>query len=306
VTGVLTGFAIIATIIAVGYVVGRVNLLGPDARQVIARLVFFVLAPSLLFTILADAEVSQLFSPLMVVSLVAASVTFALYILVARLLWHRDASDAVIGALSAGYVNANNIGIPVAVYVLGDAAYSAPVILVQLLLFAPLGLAVLDIQQQGRASVGRLVSQPLRNPIIIGSAAGLVVTLTGVSVPGAVMEPFRIIGAAAVPLMLIAYGISLHGQKVLEAGAGRRDAVLASALKLAVMPTVAWLCGRFVFGLTGHDLFVVVALAALPTAQNVFNYAQRYRRGETLARDAIFVTTLGAVPVLVLVAALLR
>lgn len=305
-TGVLTGFAIIAAIIAVGYVVGRVNLLGPDARQVIARLVFFVLAPSLLFTILADAEVSQLFSPLMVVSLVAASLTFALYITVARLLWHRDASDAVIGALSAGYVNANNIGIPVAVYVLGDAAYSAPVILVQLLLFAPLGLAVLDVQQQGRASVGRLVSQPLRNPIIIGSAAGLVVTLTGITVPDAVMEPFRIIGAAAVPLMLIAYGISLHGQKVLEPGEGRRDAVFASVLKLAVMPAVAWLCGRFVFGLTGHDLFVVVALAALPTAQNVFNYAQRYRRGETLARDAIFVTTVGAVPVLVLVAALLR
>ncbi|SDC26549.1 hypothetical protein SAMN05216410_1513 [Sanguibacter gelidistatuariae] len=305
-TGVLTGFAIIAAIIAVGYVVGRVNLLGPDARQVIARLVFFVLAPSLLFTILADAEVAQLFSPLMVVSLIAASVTFAVYIAVARVAWHRDASDAVIGALSAGYVNANNIGIPVAVYVLGDAAYSAPVILVQLLLFAPLGLAVLDVQQQGRASVGRLISQPLRNPIIIGSALGLVVTLTGLQVPDSVMEPFRIIGAAAVPLMLITYGMSLHGQKILEPGVERRDAVLASALKLLVMPAVAWLCGRFVFGLTGHDLFVVVALAALPTAQNVFNYAQRYRRGETLARDAIFVTTIGAVPVLIVVAALLR
>lgn len=305
-TGVLTGFAIIAAIIAAGYVVGRVNLLGPDARQVIARLVFFVLAPSLLFTILADAEVSQLFSPLMVVSLIAASVTFAVYIVIAKVLWRRDASDAVIGALSAGYVNANNIGIPVAVYVLGDAAYSAPVILVQLLLFAPLGLAVLDVQQQGRASVGRLISQPLRNPIIIGSALGLVVTLTGVAVPDAVMEPFRIVGAAAVPLMLLAYGISLHGQKVLEPGEGRRDAVVASALKLLVMPAVAWVCGRFVFGLEGHDLFVVVALAALPTAQNVFNYAQRYRRGETLARDTIFVTTIGAVPVLVVVAALLR
>lgn len=154
--------------------------------------------------------------------------------------------------------------------------------------------------------MGRLVTQPLQNPIIIGSALGLAVTLTGLQVPAAVMEPFRIIGAAAVPLMLIAYAISLHGQKVLEPGDGRRDAALTSALKLVVMPAVAWLCGRFVFGLTGHDLFVVVALAAPPTAQNVFNYAQRYRRGETLARDTIFVTTIGAVPVLVVVAALLQ
>lgn len=216
--GVLTGFAIIAAIIAVGYVVGRIGLLGPDARPILARLVFFVLAPSLLFTILADAEVGQLFSPLLVVSLLAAATSFAVYGLVARLLWHRGVAETVIGALSAGYVNGNNIGIPVAVYVLGDPAYVAPVILVQLLLFAPLGLAVLDAAQQGRVSVGRLATGPLRNPIIIGSALGLLVALLDVTPPEAFMEPFRIIGGAAVPLMLLSYGISLHGQKVLEQG----------------------------------------------------------------------------------------
>lgn len=304
--GVLTGFGIIAAIIAVGYVVGRVDLLGPDGRQVLARLVFFVLAPSLLFTILADAEVGQLFSPLMVVSLTAALVSFAAYAIVARVLWRRPTAETVIGAMSAGYVNANNIGLPVAVYVLGDPAYVAPVILVQLLVFAPLGLAVLDAQQQGRVSLGRVVTGPVRNPIIIGSAAGLVVALLDVTPPAALMEPFRIIGAAAVPLMLLAYGISLNGQKVLEAGSARRDVVLASALKLVGMPAGAWLLGSLVFGLEGHDLFVVVALAALPTAQNIFNYAQRYRRGETLARDAIFVTMIGSLPVLLGVAAVLH
>lgn len=304
--GVLTGFAIIAAIIAVGYVVGRIGLLGPDARPILARLVFFVLAPSLLFTILADAEVGQLFSPLLVVSLLAAATSFAVYGLVARLLWHRGVAETVIGALSAGYVNGNNIGIPVAVYVLGDPAYVAPVILVQLLLFAPLGLAVLDAAQQGRVSVGRLATGPLRNPIIIGSALGLLVALLDVTPPEAFMEPFRIIGGAAVPLMLLSYGISLHGQKVLEQGSDRRDAVLASAVKLLLMPAVAWTAGVLLFDLDHQELFVVVALAALPTAQNVFNYAQRYRRGETLARDAIFVTTIGSLPVLLGVAAVLR
>lgn len=304
--GVLTGFAIITAIIAVGYVVGRVGLLGDDGRPVLARLVFFVLAPCLLFTILADAEVEQLFSPLLVVSLLAAAVSFAVYGLVARFLWHRGVAETVIGALSAGYVNGNNIGIPVAVYVLGDPAYVAPVILVQLLLFAPLGLAVLDAAEQGRVSVVRLATGPVRNPIIIGSALGLLVAVLDVTPPAAFMEPFRIIGGAAVPLMLLSYGISLHGQRVLERGSGRREAMLASALKLLLMPAVAWLTGALLFDLDHQELFVVVALAALPTAQNVFNYAQRYRRGETLARDAIFVTTAGSLPVLLLVAAVLR
>ena len=33
-----------------------------------------------------------------------------------------------------------------------------------------------------------------------------------------------------------------------------------------------------------------MVLASLPTAQNVFNYAQRYDVGETIARDTIFLT----------------
>lgn len=71
------------------------------------------------------------------------------------------------------------------------------------------------------------------------------------------------------------------------------------------MPALALLVGT-VLGLHGHDLFVVVTLAALPTAQNVFNYAQRYDAAEVLARDTIAVTTLGALPVLMVVAATLH
>lgn len=306
VTGVLIGFTIIAAIIGVGYVIGRVDLLGPHAQPIIARLVFFVLSPCLLFTVLADATVSQLFSPLLAVSLVAAVVSFVLFGVVALALWRRSLPEAIIGSLAAGYVNANNIGLPVAVYVLGDPAYSAPVILLQLLLFAPVALAVLDAKTGGRASLGQVLSQPFRNPIIIGSALGLALTLTNIELPDAAMEPFRIVGGAAVPLMLISYGMSLNGQKILQAGSGRRDVLLASGLKLAVMPGVAALVGHLGFGLTGQELFAVVALAALPTAQNVFNYAQRYERGVILARDTILITTVGSLPVLMVVAAVLH
>jgi predicted permease len=72
------------------------------------------------------------------------------------------------------------------------------------------------------------------------------------------------------------------------------------------MPVVAWAVGHFAFGLTGTALFGVVLLAALPTAQNVFNYAQRYDRGVALARDTVLITTIGAIPVLVIAAALLK
>ncbi|WP_157157523.1 MULTISPECIES: AEC family transporter [unclassified Diaminobutyricimonas] len=305
-SGVITGFVVIGAIILVGYLTGRSGVLGDHAQPVIARTVFYVLSPFLLFTVLADADVDRLFSPLLVVSLGAALAATALFAVVAVLIWKRPAPEATIGAVSAGYVNANNIGIPVSLYVLGDAAYSAPVVLLQLLIFTPIILAILDIRTGGRASLGRILLQPVRNPIIIGSALGLVVSLTGVELPTMVMEPIRLIGGAAVPVMLISYGMSLHGQRILQVGSGRRDVLLASFIKLALMPVFAWLLGQFVFGLSGQELFAVVVLAALPTAQNVFNYAQRYDRGVIIARDTVFITTLGSVAVLLLWTALLH
>jgi predicted permease len=164
---------------------------------------------------------------------------------------------------------------------------------------------VLDITTSGKASIGRILLQPVRNPLIIASALGVIVAVTGVKLPQPVLEPFSLIGAAAVPVVLLSFGMSLHGQRILGAGSNRRDVVVATAIKLLVMPVVAWAAGEFIFGLQGKALFVVVALAALPTAQNVLNYAQRYDRGEILARDTVLITTIGSIPVLVVAAALL-
>lgn len=305
-SGVVTGFSIIAAIVFVGYVVGRSGLLGDHADYVISRLVFYVLSPFLLVTVLAEAEVERLFSPLIVISALAAVVTGGLFALVALLLWRRRVPEATVGAMAAGYVNSNNIGIPVAVYVLGDATYAAPVVLMQLLVLTPALLMVLDTSTGGRTSLRRALLQPLRNPIIIGSALGFVISVSGITVPGPVMEPFQLIGAAAVPVILINYGMSLSGSRLLQPGTGRRDVLLASGLKLVVMPVVAWLLGRFAFGLDGMELFAVVTLAALPTAQNIFNYAQLYGRGVIVARDTILITTVGSAGVLVAVSALLH
>ena len=303
--GVFAGFAVIAAVIAAGYLVGRLRLLGEHAPFVLSRLVFFVLTPCLLFSLLADADPAVLFSSRLAVSALAAITCFVLFTVVALLVFRRGVADTVIGALGSGYVNANNIGIPVAAYVLGDATYSAPVVLVQLLVFAPIALAILDAATSGRVSVGRVLLQTIRNPLIIASALGTLIAVTGVELPELVFEPFRLIGAAAVPVVLIGFGMSLSRSRILEAGSGRRDVILASTLKLIVMPFAAFVLARFVFGMTGHELFAIVVLAALPSAQNVFNYAERYDRGVVVARDTVFITTVLCVPVLLVVALLL-
>lgn len=303
--GVLIGFAIIAFVVAVGYALGRSDLLGPHAGPVLSRLSFFVLSPALLFTVLAEADVDALFSNLLPTAAAVAALNLGVFAFIALLAWRRAVPEATIGALGSAYANAANMGLPLSAYVLGDPATSAPIILLQLIVITPISLTILDLSTSGKLSVGRVLLQPVRNPLIIASALGFLIALTGFPIPDEVLRPFELIGGAAVPVILIAFGMSLHGTRVLAPGEFRKDAILASALKLALMPLAAWLLGRFVFGLDGHALFAAVALAALPTGQNVFNYAQRYGRAEVLARDVVLITTAGSFPVMLVAAALL-
>lgn len=295
--GALSGFAVVGFAILVGYIVGRTGLLGPDGRQVLSKLAFFVCSPLLLFTILGSADVATLFTDLLPVSVIASASVFIVFIVFA-LVRKQPVGTAIIGALGSGYVNANNIGIPIATFMLGGAAYSAPVILLQLIFWAPIALLCLDAWKSGTFNVVKTVTRTFKNPIILGSLLGLLVALFHVPLPQLVWEATGLVGHAAVPLLLLAFGISLHGTKILEDPANRVSIAVASILKLIAMPVIAWATATFVFHLDAHAIYAVTVLAALPTAQNVFNYATEYGTSQYVARDVIFISTFGAIPVL--------
>lgn len=80
----------------------------------------------------------------------------------------------------------------------------------------------------------------------------------------------------------------------------------ATVLKSFVHPVLAWLLGKFVFGLDDAMVLVVVVTAALPAAQNIYNYAANYHVGESLARESILLTTILSVPVILVVTLLLH
>ncbi|MET1035617.1 MAG: AEC family transporter [Arthrobacter sp.] len=305
--GVLSGFAVVWTVIAVGYAVGRTGVLGPHARYVLNRLTFFVASPALLFTTLAGSDPAAVLGPMLGVAATSAVTVAVLYVLITRWWLRRGRGELLVGAMSASTVNSANLGLPIAAYVLGDISHAAPVILFQLALFSPVFLALLDATTtRHRTTPVAMLVQTARNPMIVGSMLGLAFAVFGWSLPQQLADPVELIAGASIPAMLIAFGISLVGSKPLDRAAGRRsDVLVGSALKLFVQPVLAWAIGVWVFGLGGADLFAVVVMAALPTAQNVFVTASRYDAGVVVAKDTVLVTTIVAVPAMMLVPLLL-
>lgn len=302
---VLEGFTVIGVIIAVGVAVGRAGVLGDHARPVLQRLAFHIATPALLFVTLARADLRQVFSPALAVTALSSLSIGATAFALARRVWKRSSGQAVIGAWASSYVNAGNLGLPMASYVLGNTTAMASVILFQLTVLAPLGLVILDATGEATTSPRRVVLRTLTNPVIIAGVAGLAVALLHVHVPAPLFNPVSLLANMSVPALLLTFGLSLsEGAPIPDADA-RAELATIVVLKLLAQPVLAAVIAVILFHATGIELLTVTLIAALPTAQNIFTFASRYGHGETLARDAALATTILSIPTIITIAAIL-
>lgn len=312
--GVLQGFAVILGAILAGYIAVRTRVITSEQRRVLNDMSFYIASPALLFTVLLQADLAVVLSPVMLAAVLAALIAAGTFVLASRLWFKRDLASTALGASASGHVNANNLGLPVAVYILGDAAYIAPLILVQVLFFTPAVLAVLETTRHpGRETKAQggyfrivltAIGRATRNPMVVATALGFLCALFEVPVHDIVLAPLDLIGAAAIPMILMAFGASLSGQRALLPGSDRTPVIVATGIKLFLMPAVAWGLS-LAFGLSAHETFAATTIAALPTAQNVFNFAEAYRRAEIQVRDTVLITTFASLPLIALIAWLL-
>ena len=300
--GVASGILIVSAVIAVGYLAARFRILGPEVQGALTRTAFYVTNPALLYTVVAGSDIRAALGTDAPLALLSAAAVGLLYWLLSFLFFRRPAAETAVGAMASSYANANNIGIPVSLYAVGTAQHVAPVLLVQLLVLAPFYLTVLGIFSGARISWKKELLQPLSNPMIIASALGVVVALAGWQEPDLLQKPIDMLAGGAVPMVLLAFGLSLAGRAPLQKDDGRVETLVATFLKIAGMPLVVWVLGRLVFGLEGQHLLASVIMAALPTAQNVFLFASPYGRGMTVARDVILCTTVLSVAALFAIA----
>ena len=211
---VVSGLAVFAVVIAVGWALVRFGAVPAGSDTILTGVCFYAATPALLVTTIGGADLATVVSRATLAGLLAETLGIVSAWLVHRLALHRSVAESTIGALAAGYVNAANLGIPVLIVLLGDATAIAPILLLQLLVISPAAFAVLDVSTARGAGPGPAVwTAPLRNPLLLGVVAGLVVNLTGwdagAAAGGLVANSLSTLGALAVTLMMLSLGMSL-------------------------------------------------------------------------------------------------
>ena len=305
----LSGYVTIGILILVGVGCGHFGVLTTQHQQMMSKLALLVASPALLLTMMEKADLSKVFARSFIANAGAILVAALVYLVIALVFFRPPPGERTMGMLLACYTNAGNLGLPVAAYALGDVAWIAPVLLVQVAFLQPLALAHLDYQRArrngGTVPVARLMTLPFRNPLTVGCLIGLALNLAHISLPGLVETPLEMLGGVAVPTMLLAFGISLRLDPRPKRGADSVESYVITVIKVVIQPLSAFLLARYALHLPEHSVRAVTVIAALPPAQNIYVFGMRYGVRELFARDTIFRTTVVSAVVILVLAALL-
>ncbi len=299
----------IFSLIALGYAAARFGLLSEMVGDGLARFVFVIAVPVLLFRTLATMSFGSANPVLLWLSYFGGvAVAWTLGTLAVRRFLGADHRTGVIAGISSSFANTVFVAIPTLQRAYGDAGLEPLLIIISIHLPVMMIASTLLVERaaaldaQAGADLARPPVPPLQmarrmavnlvtNPIVVGIVIGLVWRALGLPLEGSVDEVTRLLGGTAGGLALFSLGMSLtrYGLRGDLMAAG-----LIAALSLIVMPLCVWLFAREA-GLPPLWLKGAVITAAAPAGINAYLFATYFRAGEKLAATTILVSTVASV-----------
>ena len=280
-----------------GYLVGRVRTL--DLAP-ITGLTVLVLVPAIVFDSLARATLPRdLLTRLVLHVVVQLALVWALTVVVARLTgWSRPDEGALL--LATLFANSGNVGLPLALFAFGPDGLAVAGGWFAIMAIGSSTIAPY-LAARSRAGVRGALRRVSRQPIIYAVVAGVIVNLSGWSLPAPVANASRLLAGGAVALSLLLLGLQLARLTVREEA---RGATLATAIRLVAVPPLAWMTGRLV-GLEGMAFAVAVIQASTPTAVSSALWALEFDARPALVSAAVVLSTIVSVVTLTILLAML-
>ena len=263
--------------------VGKINLYG--------------LTPLLAFDSVMKTEVSggqavQLVGGYLLITLVIGLVALAAG-------WRQDRPTrrAIVASVIIG--NNGNFGLPIALLALGRVGLDQAVVIfvTSLVVMYTVGPALLG----SHGGVGDAVLTVIKLPVTWALVAGLIVRLTGVTLPIGVARGVELLAQAAIPMVLIALGLQLGQRASLQLTA---PVLIAAGVRVVVLPLLAVGIG-LLLGLGALELSSLVLACAMPTAVNAFMLAREYGSNPQLVASVVALSTLASLGTIAAVVALL-
>jgi predicted permease len=202
-------------LIAIGFFFARFKKI---SLEPITEIVIYLGAPCLVFTSLASKPLFATDIAVLLAGLLGIIAGVGLLIWIYGLLTHFSSPGFTLPVL---FMNAGNIGIPLALFAFGEPGLQRGTLLYVMitLVHNSLGLYLLG----GKGGAGEI----FRLPLIYAAVLGLLFNVAQIRIPEPIFQPLSLLGYSVIPLMLLSLGYRLCGIRSLTRGhsiAGRADA----------------------------------------------------------------------------------
>ena len=297
---VLAEMLVILFAIAAGYGANRLGYLGGETDQKLSRLILNITMPAMIVAAVITGEelpeISAILS-ILEVGVVFYVLEFAFVLTVPKLL-PGTAGQKGVYRYTLAFPNVGFIGYPVAVALYGEGAlfYAA-------ILALPFNLLSYSLGPLMLAGAGRFRWRQLLSPCIVASVLGLVLALTRLRPPAMVGEMLDFVGSITVPLSLLVVGSLLAHMSPGKVLRSPKLWVL-SVLRLLVMPALLCLVLRGMH-IEAMVLGIAVSQMGMPVAVNGTLLSMEYGGDTEAMAQVTFLTTLGAIITIPVLAAVL-
>lgn len=265
-------------LIALGWMLVRWRKWPDNITEALNRVVFKIALPAMLFRLMSDfGQSPPVDARLLIAFFGSCLIVFVLGRVIANRLFKLDGISGSVFALGGIFSNNVMLGLPIATVMLGEKAIPsvALVLVFNGLILWTLATVSVEWVKHGALNLkgfGKTAVSVLKNPLIIAILSGTLFSLIGIPLPQMIDKPVSMLGTIAVPLALVALGMSLAAYKVKD---GLKESYAICLLKLIVQPLVIW--GLAVLlGLPPLESKVVVLLGSMSVGINVYLMSQQF------------------------------
>jgi len=290
---------------AVGYALGRYNEhrgrttpAGDSAQQrrLLHQIAFTIAGPILVFNAILESDVGldTLGATVLVAVVMYITLAGVGWLVAAALKWDDAARRASVLSLAAK--NCGNYGLPIMLFAFGETglAIGAAFMIAHTLMHMTVGISVAAWNRK-RSPLSNL-GQFFKTPYLYAIALALVLRACAVELPTSIGRAAELIGNLWIPLNLLLLGVELA--HVHRAGMLRSSAPLTAA-KLVVPPLIAFGLTELL-GIDGVWQAVLILQSSTPVAINGLLVARQYDIKPELVATTLLLSTLGSVPMMVL------
>jgi predicted permease len=276
--------------VVLGLLLRRLGLVSAQLIGTVSRLSFNYGLPLMLFTGAAQVDYTALGSArYLLAGMLGTGLTLALAWCYSRWRGHPRAHRGIF-VQAAFRSNLAIVGLGLAASAYGERGVLLAALPVALLtaLYNVLAVWVLNSTLGSGTSPLALLAGIVRNPLIIGIAAGVLLAVSGLPVPALVTPAKAALSAFFLPLMLACIGGSMELAKLRGTGALAWE---ATAWRLCVGPLLSILLA-LAMGVRGEPLGVLFLLLSSPVAAASFVMVVAARGDGVLAANIVVLTTL--------------